>query len=303
MRSLVVVGLVLGATSAAHADDALGDMIGPRELAVGEAMRGGSTGASGIGMNPAGIGLNRELVFEGGYGYRASDSASLVGVSACDSTAAMPGCFFYDYAGENPELGGETLTRKTHVGGFATSRMITPRVLLGASLKYFHFDSSMPEEKSASGVNWDFGATIRVTDMINIGVTGYNLYGAESTQFPRALGAGVLARPVPSVTMTFDSRWRLQGDQEAARYGGGLEWFLTGHDAQQGYPIRLGVLHDNNTMTKGTYVSGGIGLASMKWGLDIGARRQVQDGNELLVMASMRFFGPREAAPALDVAE
>ena len=61
----------------AHAEgDALVDLLGPREIAVGEAMRGGATGASAIGMNPAGISLNRELVFEGGYGYRAADGAS-----------------------------------------------------------------------------------------------------------------------------------------------------------------------------------------------------------------------------------
>src|SRR5689334_21359375 len=119
MRSLapgiLAVTCLLGS---AHAEpDSLDDLLGPREIAVGEAMRGGATGASAIGMNPGGLPLNRELVFEGGYGYRASDSASLIGVSACDSTNALPGCFFYDYAGSSPELGGMSMSRTTHVLG------------------------------------------------------------------------------------------------------------------------------------------------------------------------------------------
>src|SRR5678809_1533055 len=69
--SLVVgVSLVGSLISTAHAD---GDALGPREVAVGEALRANATGASAIGMNPAGLPLNRELVFEGGYGYRLSD--------------------------------------------------------------------------------------------------------------------------------------------------------------------------------------------------------------------------------------
>jgi hypothetical protein len=235
-------------------------------------------------------------VFEGGYGYRATDAASIFGVSACDSTAAMPGCFFYSYAGENPELGGMTMSRTTHVGGLAMSRAISPRVLIGSSVKYFHFASQMPEDKAASGFTFDLGMTVRMTDLINLGFTGYNLWGADSSQFPRALGGGLQAHPIPSLTMSFDSRWRVQGPDEKARYGGGLEYFLRIGD--NGYPLRAGVLHDNNN--KATYVSGGIGMASLKWGIDLAARKSVSNANETILMASMRFYGPREPAPALD---
>ncbi|MEJ7603905.1 MAG: hypothetical protein WKG01_38850, partial [Kofleriaceae bacterium] len=76
MRSVVLVALGTILLGNAQADSGgLDDHLGPREIAVGEAMRGGATGASAIGLNPAGLPLNRELVFEGGYGYRASDSA------------------------------------------------------------------------------------------------------------------------------------------------------------------------------------------------------------------------------------
>jgi len=290
---LSVTCLLGGATAAA---DSLDDLLGPREIAVGEAMRGGATGASAIGLNPAGLPLTRELVFEGGYGYRASDSASLIGVSACDSTNVMPGCFFYDYAGANPELNGMSGSRRTHVGGVALSKLLVPRVMVGWTAKYYDFESDMADEPSGSGFTFDVGATVRLTQMINLGVSGQNLYATEeSPHFPRAIGGGFHARPLDSLTLSFDMRWRLDGDQRSVRYGGGGELFLSGKNGQTGYPIRVGGLRDNGLGA--TYVSGGLGIASLKWTLDVGARREVSGGDETLILASMRFYGPRMAAP------
>jgi hypothetical protein len=295
MRFLAALGLVALATPASA--DGLADQLGPREIGVGEAMRGGATGASAIGLNPAGLPLNRELVFEGGYGYRASDSASLVGVSACDSTNLMPGCFFYGYAGASPELDGMTGSRRTHVGGLAISRQFLPRVLIGTTTKYYDFESTMTGEKDASGFAFDLGATIRMTSMINVGVAAQNLWASEeSSQFPRTFGGGVYARPLPTVSLSFDMKYNLDAENTAARYGGGLEWFI--RSKQNGYPIRFGAVRDNGL--EATYISGGLGMATLKFGLDIGARRQVKNGDETLILASMRFFGPRMSAPTLD---
>lgn len=286
---------ITGLLGSAHAEpDSLDDLLGPREIAVGEAMRAGATGATAITLNPSGLPLNRELVFEGGYGYRASDSASLIGISACDSTNALPGCFFYDYAGSNPELGGETMSRTTHIVGSSLSKQIGSRVILGQTTKYFRFDSNVMTEKKASGFSFDLGATIRIADEINLGISGQNLWGTEdSDQFPRAIGGGVLARPIPILALSFDSRWKTDGG--GARYGGGAELFIRG--GQMGYPIRVGALRDNDL--ESTYVSGGIGVAHMKWGIDIGARREVKGGDETIVLASLRYYGPRMPAPGV----
>lgn len=283
----------------AHAEpDSLDDQLGPREIAVGEAMRAGATGATAIGLNPAGLPLNRELVFEGGYGYRASDSGSLFGVSACDSTNAVPGCFFYSYAGSNPELGdlgGMDPRRTTHIVGSSLSKQITPRVLVGSTTKYFRHNSNVMDESDASGFSFDLGATVRLTEMINLGLVGQNLFGTEdSVHFPTTLGGGVLARPMPTLAISFDSRWKTD-DGGGARYGGGAELFLRG--GSMGFPIRVGALHD--TGLGSTYVSGGLGIADIKWGIDVAARREVKGGNETLVIASMRVFGPRMAAPGV----
>ncbi|MGE0395368.1 MAG: hypothetical protein AB7T06_01480 [Kofleriaceae bacterium] len=299
MRS-VLVGFVtflgLGSVGGVAHADSLVDLLGPREIAVGEAMRGGATGASSIGLNPAGLPLNRELVFEGGYGYRASDSASIVGVSACDSTNAVPGCFFYDYAGSSPELEGMSGSRTSHIAGVALSRSLVPRISVGATAKYFRFSEHMEgsDEANAKGFAFDLGATVRVTELINLGVSGQNLWGDDSEHFPRAIGGGVLARPIPTLALSFDSRWKTDG--EGTRYGGGGELFIRAGD--YGIPLRVGGLHDSELGS--SYVTGGIGLANMKWGIDVAARRGVSGSDETLVLASMRFYGPRLGAPAIE---
>jgi hypothetical protein len=302
MRSLVlgVFSVVVLGGSARAGTDSLDDLLGPREIAVGEAMRGGAIGQIGADLNPSGLPLNRELVFEGGYGYRPADSASLIGVSACDSTNAMPGCFFYDYAGASPESGAMTMHRTTHVGGIALSRVLVPRILIGATAKYYHFSSSMPGETDASGTAFDLGATVRVTDLINVGVSAQNLWATtETPEFPRALGGGVYARPVSMLALSFDMRWRLDGVDRSARYGGGAELFLSGGRGQSGYALRAGALQDSAGPGT-TFLSAGLGFASTGWGIDVAGRREIKGGDETLILASMRFFGPRLPSPGVE---
>jgi hypothetical protein len=294
--------IVISLIGSAYAEgDALVDTLGPREIAVGEAMRGAATGASAIWLNPAGLPLNRELVFEGGYGYRLTDQASLVGVSACDSTSAIPGCFYYNYAGSSPELGGMELSRRTHMAGTSLAYPISPRAFIGTSIKYFNFDSDVMTESKASGFNWDVGATFRVTDFVSVGAAGYNLWGEESPELPRAVGGGVLARPLPSLAVSFDARWKLDGDDHTARYGGGAELFLRPSNGQSGFPLRAGALRDNGLDS--TYLSGGIGYATMKFAVDVAARYAVTGAEDTMFIASMRFYGPRLRAPAPDAFE
>ena len=208
-----------------------------------------------------------------------------------------------------------TMTRKTpHVGRVRVRRARSRRACCSARRSSFGLPLRLgdvlrtrsPRERHQIR---DAGATVRVSDMINLGVTGYNLYGAESTQFPRAIGAGVArAARSPQSRSRFDVRFALAHPGRAG--GGALRRRprvvrRPGSDAQQGYPIRIGVLHDNNLLTKGTYVSGGLGLASMKLGIDPGARRQgcpgrarepPRDGEHAVLRASAM-----PALPSLDL--
>jgi hypothetical protein len=292
---LAAAAPIVSAVGPARADaDSLADHLGPRELAVGEARRAAATGAQAVSLNPAGLPLTRELVFEGGYGYRPDDSASLLAVSACDSTNVMPGCFFYQYVNASPELDGMESHRRSHTAGLTLAKPLGEHFTLGTVVRYFDFNSNVMGESDKSGVNWDVGAMARLTEAISLGVVGYNLYGAESAEYPRSIGAGAMVHPVAPLSISFDGLWNLQTDDKTGRYGGGLEWFFSGSGGQTGYPIRAGAVHD--VATSGTYVTGGLGFATMKVGLDVGGRFQVDDGgHEKLIIASLRVFGPRSA--------
>ena len=282
--------LALAATvHVARADaDGLTDALGPRELALGGALRAGSTGALATSLNPAGVALTRELVFEGSYGYRPDDSASLVGLSACDSTNAAPGCFYYRYASVTPTV-GDMVHQRSHVAGLTLSRAVSPKFIIGSGIKYFNVRQDMDDEAD-SGVNWDLGALLRITDTLNLAVVGYNIKGSTSTEFPRAVGTGATLKPSPQLAATFDAVWNLDAEGASGRYGGGLEYFFSTQQGKLGFPLRAGGLHD---VTLGTFASGGLGIATHKWGIDVGVRKQVVDGEDLQVSASLRLFGPR----------
>lgn len=287
----LVLGILAAALAARANADSLSDSLGPREVALGEGLRAGATGSMSTTLNPAGLPLTKELVFEGSYGYRPDDQASLVGISACDSTNAMPGCFYYHYVTSSPEVDGIEVGRRSHIGGVTLSRPLSSKVNLGAGVKYFDFESEVTGEESVSGFNWDVGATAKLTEIVNLGAVGYNLLGTETPEFPRAAGAGVLLRPSQGLSVGLDGLWNLDTEGKTGRYGGGGEYFLSTQDGKVGYPLRVGVLHDVAT---GTFVSGGVGIATVKLGFDVSARQQVSDGDELLVTASLRVFGPRQ---------
>lgn len=282
---------VLALASPARADaDLLGDGLGPRELAVGEARRAFATGSAAISLNPAGLPLQSELVFEGSYGYRPVDKASLVGISACDSTNAQPGCFYYHYAGASPELDGMAVHQRTHVAGITLARALSSRIIVGLGSKYINAKgAAMDGSQDRSGFNWDAGAVVRLTDIINVAAVGYNLSGTRNSDIARSFGAGASLRLSDRLAAGFDALWNLDSDARTGRYGGGAEYFLSNADGSTGYALRGGAVHDVAT---GTFVTGGLGLATVKYALDVGARRQVREGDELQITASLRIFGP-----------
>ena len=289
-----LVGLsALALGPAVASADVLDDLLGPRELATGEAHRADVAGAQAVSLNPAGLALTHDLTFEGSYGRRSADAANLVGVSACDSTNAAPGCFYYHYAGGDTPDGRH---QRTHLAGLTLARQINARAVVGAGVRYLNAAGLAADgSEDAKGFNWDLGATVKLTEQLNLAVVGYDLWGTGNAAMPRSLGAGVSFRPSPQVVAAFDARWNLEADGDTGRYGGGLEYFVTTEGGQSGYPLRVGAVHD---VTGGTFVTGGVGMATVKFGLDVGVRKQVKDGaigdgDDLQISASLRVFGPR----------
>jgi hypothetical protein len=279
--------------STATADaDSLTDYFGPREISLGEGLRADAQGSLATTMNPAGLALTRQLVFEGSYGYRPTDSASTLAVSACDSTVPVPGCFYYHYFTASPEVAGVEFSRRVHEFGIAAARSLSRRFSFGMNTRYFDHDSDLTGEEDSSGFATDMGLTLRASEAIQIGVVGYNLLAADSAQYPMAIGSGIAIRPVQPLKIGFDGLWNLDlpEGESTGRYGGGVEYFIRAEDRQSGYPLRIGAVHDRQL--ESTYITGGLGLTTTKIGIDVGGRRQVDGGDDWMLLGSLRLFGP-----------
>ncbi len=282
----------------ARADaNSLNDNLGPREMAVGESSRADARGALSISLNPAGLVLSRELVFEATYGHRPGDGTNVVGVSACDSTNVAPGCFFYRYFKAAPSINDMSFERRAHEFGAVVSKRLSPNISLGVTSRYFDYNTDMAGEEEGSGFTVDVGTVITLQSF-NIAVVGYNLFGDDSDQYPMGLGGGFSTRLAKTLGLSVDAVWNLDTaeGESTGRYGGGFEYFLQTQNRQNGYPLRGGVVYDS--AVEGTYMTAGLGFISRKMGLDVGLRKQVSGGDELMIQASLRIFGPRMAAPA-----
>lgn len=288
--SIFVLGLC--ASAGANADS-LTDNLGPRELAVGESMRAEAVGALSTVLNPAGLALNRQLVFAGSYGFRSEDNASVASFSACDSTTPIAGCFYYHYLSAEPEIAGMDRKRRFHEGGFTAARALTPQLLLGSNTHFFDYNSDLEGEEDVRGYSVDLGLIFVASPGLNVAAVGYNLVGTESAQYPRGMGTGIAFRPGQgSLGINLDALWNIEEKEgrSKGRYGGGLEYFLRTGGGGAGYPVRGGGVYDAANDT--SYLTLGLGYANPKIGIDIGGRKQVSGGDELIIQAGLRLIGP-----------
>jgi hypothetical protein len=292
MRSAAFVALallVLVPAAPARADSPT-DYLGPRELAVGEAMRADARGSTAITLNPAGLSLTRELAFDGTYGYTGGgdDGVHAASISGCDSTTPIAGCLYYRYY-LRP---GDDSSFRVHEVGSTAARAFGQSVAAGLTVKYF--DTAGPGDDD-SGFAVDAGLVARLSENFRIGATGHNLINGGAFQYPRAVGAGLSARLLPALSLHADGMWQIEREEgsegSTGRYGGGAEYFLSAADRQTGYPLRIGLVHD--VAVDATYVTGGLGIMSTSVALDLGARKQLE-GDEFTVLASLRIFGPRQ---------
>jgi hypothetical protein len=277
--------LLLGAVPAGADNDALS----PRAMGVGESLRAAATGSLATRINPAGLALVRTYVLEAAYGYRPVDKSHIQAVSVCDSVTTRVGaCLFYTHLSADPsEMGSRSLhevgiTTAVPLGGFS----------LGMTQRYVTYKESVMEEvpvdSSHKGYLVDVGLTYRLMPMLTMALVGYNLIGADEDRYARAIGGGLAFNAFSRLLLSADARYDLE--REAGRYGGGLEYLFPGADGQQGIPVRAGYVYDAGT--KGSYVTAGLGFITPRVGLDLAARKQVAEGDELMMQLSLRLFLP-----------
>jgi hypothetical protein len=291
-KALAAMVWLVGAAGAASGNP-LRDSPGPRAIAVGEAMRAAAHGTLATTLNPAGVVLSRAYVIEAAYGYKPDDAMSTLNIAVCDSTTSRVGaCLSYEYLTADPALDDGDGDANMHLFSLVTGVPLSQSIMLGSTTRYVRWSESMSEENpvdtSRNSFLWDAGLIVRATPTVSLGVTGYNLLGADDEVFGRAIGAGLALTPGTKFLLAADMRYDFA--REAGRYGGGAEYLVT--SGENGFPIRAGYLYDSEFDSSS--ITAGLGWVSARVGFDVGARFQVagDGGDELLVQGALRLFLP-----------
>jgi hypothetical protein len=178
-----------------------------------------------------------------------------------------------------------------HVFSLATAVPISDKILLGFTQRVVDYDETVGGAMSDTSREWDYvadaGLIVRVTPMINIAAVAHNLVGSDDSQFPRAYGGGLAFVPRPDFTVAADMRYSTV--TETPRWAGGAEYYVRG-GGEALFPVRVGYVYD--AATDAQYITGGLGWVSPRFGLDIGARHQIAEGEETTLQFGLRLFMP-----------
>jgi hypothetical protein len=280
-----------GLAATAGAQSVGPDVLSPRTIAMGEALRAAATGALSTILNPAGAVLTRSYVLEGSYGYRPEDHSNIQSISVCDSVTTRVGtCLYYTHLSADMTLDGQG-SRYRHEVGLTTAVPLSAGLSIGITNKYVSYNEEPPSvtvaDLSHSGFMLDAGLNYRVVPSVSVAFVGYNLLGGDDALFSRSLGFG-LAWSAGPLLVAADGRYDLEHDH--GRWGGGAEYMVSGGDGQQGFPLRMGYVYDSEETSSS--ITGGLGFMTPRIAIDIGGRKQVSHGDELMVQLSLRVFLP-----------
>jgi hypothetical protein len=281
-----------GLTAAAPAQGMGPDVLSPRAIAMGEALRAAATGALSTILNPAGIVLSHTYVLEGSYGYRPDDHANIQSVSICDSVTTRVGaCIYYNHLSADMTLDGQG-NRYRHEVGLTAAVPLSEGLSLGVTNKYVTYNEEpptvTPDNWSHSGFLLDAGLDYRLMPSVSLAFVSYNLLGGDQGAYARSLGFGAAWNASPGLLIAADGRYDLEHDH--ARWGGGAEYLVSGGDAQQGFPLRAGYVYDSTDSA--SYFTGGLGFMTQRVAIDVGGRKKLNHGDELMVQLSLRVFLP-----------
>lgn len=316
--ALVVVGVLVTTTDVR----AQVDLLGPRPVGMGEAMRATASGTAALLLNPSAMSLNRQYIIDAHYGFKVEDRGHNLMVGITDSvTSRVAAGLFYGYINSSPVMsfpwaGGFTenahFKRQGHLAGLALSMGFAGKFNIGLTTKYLNFKTTaalpkgtVPSSQSfdnVNGVTFDIGITGRIAEKFNIALVAQNLWDHKSPETPTTFAVGLAVTPIPSLSINFDTAINFTGHKTyqatptdldpgafklnnkiGARLGPGIEWLIANM-----VPLRVGVIYD--TFYPATYVTAGTGYQGKSFGIDLGYRGKVQNGLENYILLSIRVF-------------
>lgn len=269
---------------------------------MGGALRAAATGTSAPLLNPAALANARVYVVDTLYQFRSTDDASHFFAAIADSiTSSVAAALYYSYGTASPrrtvpQLEGAALAltekHQDHEVGGALAVPLGQWLAIGVTGRYLHYRVNPAADAPATATRtrlshftMDAGATLRLGELLRVGVIGYNLIPVHDLLYPRALGLGVALSTGTALTLAFDSVLDFTSDPESvsATLHGGLELL-----AGESYALRAGAQHD--TFLKASYFTAGVGLLSSRVGLELGLRQQVDGGTGTVISAAIKVF-------------
>jgi hypothetical protein len=267
--------------------------VGTRALGMGGGLRAAATGGAGPLLNPSGMSLAPSYNIEADYFFARLRANHYFHASVVDSTSAyrVAGGFYYTYHFDSPD---QPPSGSGHEAGLALSMPFGEHIALGGTMKYFRVSGDQaPLDGGDGGITFDAGATVRVVEMLSIGVVGTNLRKLGVPLAPLAIGYGVALSPSGDLLLVADGVTNLTAvaaSRKGTRLSAGAEAMLA-----KKVILRAGGGYDG--ITQNGFFTAGLAAISEAGSLDFGARQDAfRNGaapRETVFGVSFRLFVPQ----------
>ena len=279
----VAAGVAALAIGSARGDSPLPasipELVGARSLSMG-AYRGLAGGNDAIFTNAASLAARRRYSLETMWllDRVGGDTAiQALSASAVDSeTSAVTGGLAYTRVFSGPWVGN-----LFHV---PIAFPVASSLFLGVTGKYQSLGGPGGDETRAGNV--DASAFWQPSNLIGVGVSGYNLIDAGHRQIqPRAYGAGVAIGDDRRFHLAAD--WR--GDEQ--RRGKWTNLYAVGGELLVADAVLLRAGYVKDETRNANFWSGGIGIVtSGGFALDVGYRQRFEDPTERTMSVALKLF-------------
>ena len=240
-----------------------------RLIGLSDAQRALGNTNDAIYVNPAGLALGRAYSIEAGYLDDIRGSDRRFNASIVDSQAGpVAGGIGYTYSSRRPDdvaAGEERL--KGHRLDLSAATRLAEGLAIGMTTRYLRYGRKEGdvEQEGFDVFTMDVGLQWRLAESLSMGLVGYNLTNNERKELPIGWGAGI-GYVLGAFSIESDIRYNAQIGEPRYSAGAG---FVIGNLV----PLRAGFSYDR--ADRSIAVSGGLGLTSDRFAVDVGYRQRV----------------------------
>ncbi len=276
----------------------LGQIEGPRAIAMGGALNALGTSTEALYLNPANLPLARNYHFELIGSYWPEAQRYSVGGAVVDSSSSRLAGGFAGQGSCQDCFDGAGLHRNFTDIRLGVAYPFGTILSIGGVVRYLHVDQGIavgplgpslasdgtPNGAVMSTFTLDAGITVTPIPQLRFGLVGHNLTDPGTGLAPTWLAGGIgYAGGVFAIEADLLGDFTTYGHTEG-RFMAGGEVFLGQH-----VPLRIGYRYDDGTKSDGLY--GGIGYIAKQWGVEFSGGGDVYSAHtSLLFGLGVRYF-------------